>query len=244
MMPVSGTRIDSITALSLPIVNTDRMIVARSNVGYRNDKNFNRGGLIRRTNILFTKPAASDFSTWLNQGSATLTDVGDALALEHDNSNTSTDDINAVLRAIPSGSWDVELGVLRLYRYNKFITGGLILRESATGKLQTLAHSHGDSNSGLIQYQLNSATSFSSNRRSVKEQPDIAFFRARKVSTNIEFLVSFDGAYWSRWDTIRAANDWFTTAPDQWGFYINTYNNDNSPAIPIRIDVFHWKESP
>lgn len=230
-----GFRIDDLTALSEPTVATDRMFVGRSGELYRRDVSGMRGGWAKRTTTRpVVKPVTSDFNTWLNQGSAVLTDVGDALSLT--TVTSGTDNLRGRSRSLPAGNWDVTVGMSRHWRVRNFLYAGIFLRESATGKLETLMF--GDrANGGTISSKWTSATAFSAHRQARSDYHDRLWLRFRKTGLLFQPMYSRDGSIWAQLDVQLALNSFFTTAPDQWGYFV--YANGAS----IRADVFHWDEA-
>src|SRR6476469_5218185 len=132
-----GTRINALSALAEPTQRTDQHFVGRDGELYRQQVSAVRGGLVHRHGIQLVKPTASDFSTWVNQGTATLTDVGNALRIESAHAGT-TFRFNAALRNLPSGNWDVQIGCRKRSMFKNQLWSGIILRESATGKAESL----------------------------------------------------------------------------------------------------------
>ena len=74
----------------------------------------------------------------------------------------------------------------------------------------------------------------------VPETSQKSWWRAARNGTNIDFYYSVDGAVWDYFHT-QAISGPFATAPDQWGFFINP-NNQVTPHLPMRMDVFDWSE--
>ena len=148
-------------------------------------------------------PAATDFATWVHQNGSVLHEMSDGLRLWHDSSIGSGTNVSSRVRSLPGGSWDVQLACIKGFTFKRDISAGLVLRESATGKLLTFGFGH--PNGGNIQwFQYNSPTSFQDNIRSAQERNVGAahFFRARLVGANVEMLASPDGACWATFGTL------------------------------------------
>jgi hypothetical protein len=241
-MGVSGTRADSLTALSLPIVGTDRSLVSTGGNLRRVDYKRMHGGFrTRKTAIV--KPVASDFNTWLNQNSATLTDNNDALSIAYGNGVTSGTLVASRYRSLPAGEWDVIIGTMRLWTVKEFLLGGLILYESATGKVEMMAHGHGNGDSGLQDSRFTNSSTFLTDRRQSFEYQNPCYFRARKFGTFYRFYTSPDGVSWAEFTNRIDMNNFFTTAPDKWGFGIQPANNGSTNATGMRMDIFDWSEA-
>ena len=235
----TGTRVDSLPALPLPPLPTDRMLVSRGGLLKRQNLSGMHGGLFTRKNVV--KPTTSDFSTWVNQGSATLTDNGDVLSLEHPNTITSGANLKGRERALPSGNWDVVVGCRRLWHTREYFTGGIFLRETSSNKIELFGFGHGSGVSGVSHSRYTNPTTFFSDRRGSIEYIDIAWFRFRKWAGQFMPLFSADGMAWAQFDAGFALNNFFTSEPDRWGVMIQPLNNV-TPAVAQRMDVFDWSE--
>jgi hypothetical protein len=246
-MGVTGTRVNSLTDLPSPHVVTDRFLVSSGGVLKRTDAAFMHGGLLtRKTEVV--KPVASDFNTWLNQNSATLTDNGDALSLEYANTITSTAvaKLAGRYRSLPSGSWDVQVGTRRMYFPKEFLISGIFLRESATNKIELFGYGHSNGDCGLIISKYSDADTYVSDRRQSFEWYDQCWFRVRKINGPdgiYAYYYSCDGVCWAEFTNQIAMNSHFTTGPDQWGFMIQPVNNGATDPRAVRLDVFDWDES-
>lgn len=236
---MAGTRINDLAALSEPTVRSDRQFVGRSSDAYRQDVSAIRGGILRRKGLLsaeLVKPTSGNFNTWVNQGSATLTDVGYALQLAAPHAGTSFR-INAAVRTLPSGNWDVRVGARKRSMYKNYHFAGIILRESATGKCVDFKFQ----DDGLSSGAWSTSTNYLGDNTANAEFHNTVWFRARKFSsTQFAFFFSLDGSLWVHWDTISLTT-FFTTAPDQWGIFIQPVN-ESVPNNDVRADFFHWQE--
>lgn len=235
----SGTRVDNLPALPLPPLPSDRTFVSRGGLLKRQNLGGMHGGLFTRKTIV--KPATSDFSAWVNQGSATLTDNGDVLSLEYPNTITSGTNLKGLERSLPSGNWDIVIGCRRLWRTHEYFTGGLFLRETSSSKIEMFGFGHGAGVSGLAHSRFTNPTTFFSDRRGSIEYMDVGWFRFRKWAGQFMPLFSLDGVAWAQFDAGSALNSFFTTEPDRWGFMIQPLNNV-TPAVAQRMDVFDWSE--
>lgn len=237
--------LDDFDALPLPIVPTDRLVVGRSNDLKRMDVTNWLGGPSRRTGVAF--PQAADFGTWVNQDGATITDLADGFKLDHDNSKT-TDSCMARVRTIPGGSWDVRLGCVRGYQRQPVLISGLYLRESGTGKIVTWGPVHTSSN-GLVVNSFTNSTTFNATRfiasidlNGLSENLQRMWLRIVKNGANLEFYATDDPANWGEAHFVQAITTNFTTAPNQWGPFINPNNTTTPLKLPVRMDVIDWSE--
>ena len=65
----------------------------------------------------------------------------------------------------------------------------------------------------------------------------VAWFRFLLNGSTIESYISADGVAWKQMHTAHALTASFTTAPDQWGFWLN-----NQSGLPCWLDVIDWDE--
>jgi hypothetical protein len=136
----------------------------------------------------------------------------------------------------------VEIGCIRGFPRKDYIAGGLVLRESGTGKLVILEHGYGNGGLGIASVSWNSNTSFNTAIFKNDQPAGHAFFRASRSGSNIQLSMSYDGATWFNMGPAFALTTYFTAAPDQWGIALNA-NNADTPNIDARIDAFHWSEA-
>lgn len=219
------------------ISRTDRLAVSRANVLYRVDVQDMPSRMTWRKQMV--PPILTDFGTWVNQSTGDIAQLSDAVRLFGPANTPTGANPMARVRALPGGSWDVLVGCIRGFTFINFHNGGLILRESGTGKITVCGF--GVPNSDRIQVQYyNSPTSFGGNLRNAQEKnTNIVWFRARKVSTNIEYMYSLDGVCWASL-FVNAITAHFTTAPDQWGFYLEC--NNSGLSTNATLDVIDWSE--
>jgi hypothetical protein len=140
---------------------------------------------------------------------------------------------------MPGGAWDVSCALLRGWSFQNQVSGGMTLRESATGKQVVYGFGLPNSSQTHIQRYSGFAT-FSSN---LNNDPDtniqFQFFRALKNGSNIEFYHSPDGVCWT-FQYTEALTASFTTAPDQWGIYMEP--NGQTVILQMQMDMLHWDE--
>jgi hypothetical protein len=232
-------QIDGLDALPLPVVRSDRLLITRSNDFKRLDVKDWYAGISDRQALV--PPQAADFSTWVNQDGATITDLADGFSLFHDNTKSS-DSLMARVRAIPATSWDLRMGFVKGHKRKNFIISGLYLRESGTGKILTWGFAHAGAGGSFIN-AWSGSTSFSSTRFSApQEVVQRAWYRAVKNGSNIDFYMTQDPSYWGDKVFSQALTTSFTTAPNQWGAFINP-DNQGTPNVPCRLDAIDWSEA-
>lgn len=227
--------INAKTALATFQTYSDRVAIARANKLYRVDSQYLPSRFTSR--IPLVVPQISDFSTVVNLSTSRTVQKDDCVRI-HAPSNTPTGaNLMSRVRTLPGGSWDVQLALLRGWTFLNFINGGLTLRESGTGK--QIVFGFGAPNDQQI--ILNRYTNFNSFGAAIESAPEsniwFQFFRALKNGSNIDYYFSTDGVCWSYHHT-HALTVGFTTAPDQWGFYIEL----NNSTTAMQMDVLHWDE--
>lgn len=191
---------------------------------------------------LVVPTSASNFTTWVNQGGATITDLVDAMSLAAPAVSAAVS-IRARVRSLPGGaSWTITIGCVRGFQYKNFWSGGLILRESATGKIKTFAFGN-PGNGGTVIQVFSSATAFSSSDYAgdAGQALPFGFFQAQLAGGTVTYRFSVDGKSYQDIFSGAVASG-FTTAADQWGLYIDADNNVN-PQLAGRIDAVHWSET-
>lgn len=232
------TPVDNLLALDAPVQRTDRMIVGRGNDLYRMDATRWRGGGAARKSLVI--PQASDFATIVNTNSTTFTNFTHGLELKNTN-KAGGDSLTAALRSIPATTWDVRLGIVHANVKQNFITTGFCLRESATGKIMSFGAGYANVQ-GIVGQRWNSATSFNSTLFQVGERPSRMWYRAIKNGSNIELYASRDPSYFGDKIYSEALTASFTTAPNQWGAFVNG-NNFVTPKYNVCIHVIDWSEA-
>jgi hypothetical protein len=232
----NGIGINTVAALPSEIANDDLLLVARNNVVYSTAaKNVPSRHSPR---IQLTKPLLTDFPTWVNQGGyADVTQLDDGIRMHVDRRSFATN-ARCRVRSLPGGSWDVKLGCVCGFQANaNNAQGGLVLRESSTGKLLFQAFGINTFPGWLLNSYAN-PTTFNAVVRSWPERGmQIAWFRFAKNGSVIDSYVSNDGVAWKLMDSGLALTTPFTTAPDQWGFMM-----ENQLALPAFVDVIDWDE--
>lgn len=213
-------------------LDDDIVLIARSNVVHSTALVNVPNRLTARKQIV--APTLADFSTWVNQQSGEVADIPDGIRC-HIAAPFTDNNIHCRVRSLPGGSWDVMLGMCRGFPNQGAHIGGLVLRESSTGKLQTF------SPSGAGATEVNSWTSptvFAGQAATRSEESAfICWLRALKSGTNIVYNMSYDGVSWMDFFTTPLTTP-FTTAPNQWGFF----SGASGLAIDNQIDIIDWDE--
>ena len=230
----TGIGTADVAALPSEIKDDDLLLVARGNVIYSVPTRHIPSRFTARKQLV--APLLSDFATQVNfAGYADVTQVDDGIRVFVDR-RSSGNNLRGCFRPLPTGSWDVALGFVKGFRHGNCF-GGIALRESATSKL--LFQSYGANTvPGWFLQSYTNPTTFSSTVSSREERGlSVAWFRFLLNGSTIESYISADGAAWKQMHTGHALTTSFTSAPDQWGFYLN-----NQSGLPCWLDVIDWDE--
>lgn len=182
--------------------------------------------------------SSTEAATWVNQGTATFTTSAPVLYLEGPNGGNGVN-LRGLVRSLPATPFTV-IAAVRLLAFGgntNNTKGGLILRESGTGKLV----SFGIGAAGAVTTDAYaSATSTSSIASQVSSMLNgaIEWLKIADNGTNRVLSFSHDGIQWMQFDS-RTRSSNFTTAPDQIGIFIDPWNGYGNCGIQI----ISWKIS-
>lgn len=179
-----------------------------------------------------TAPVDANFA-WINQGGASATAAKDSVYLLA----PATTGVSWRIRKKSIGSSTrLELGFLPHF-LGSGTQAGIVLRESGTGKLATLAL--GDTLALAVQHWA-SATSFTGNDLTGCTVSLMGMLRLAVVfsGANLLYQVSVDGQNWIQIASVAKTTQ-FTTAPDEWGFAINS----GQTTFDTAMNVLSFKES-
>ena len=191
----------------------------------------------------FTMPVNGDFA-WINQ--TTNSDVTTTYGSVYLYSQDQTNGEQCVIRkkAVPTAPYTVTIAFIPNFNPSSgsvVVNGGLVLRESSSGKLAALTLI----NRGLGKYQYNankwnSPTSFSATTSSGDVTPlgPVVWMRVVDDNTNRIWKVSGDGQNFIKFYSETRTN--FIT-PNEIGFYINNYGTSGA-GFESGINVLHWKQ--
>lgn len=183
--------------------------------------------------FLFTPPPIVSTWTWINQGSASATDAGDAIQLV--GTATSTASLRILKRTAPATPYTITAAFLmRMYKVATN-NGGLCWRQSSDGKVITFPFIGNNGELGVTKY--NSPTSANSNYTYNTPSLSIApmlWLRIADNGTNRICSWSPDGQNWLVVHTIGRTD--FMTA-DEVGFYVDAQNASLAPELGLHS----WK---
>jgi hypothetical protein len=209
------------------------------------------GGLYGQT----TPPPTVAALTWVNQGGATATDVSAGGFDIVSPANEATDSLHCLVQNAVAAPYTFTVGVIPDFLgEGGSMHLGMLLRESATGKLITLEFA---SAASLNIAKYSSPTSgISGNYNSIVWTPGNSgmisptFLRVVNDGTNLAWYVSNGGRNFVPVTAITVTgtavltpkNDFFTTGPDQYGVFVCALNGGTIPHSPkIALHPFHWQ---
>jgi|GEM_PF-2184025 len=177
---------------------------------------------------------SSDF-TWVNQGTATVSD--DTWGGITMTTNTlAGDNMRILKRSAPSGAWKLTAHFLFGPGYNN--GGGssssymsLLVRESDTGKLGVIEIRIG----GLVRVRrYSSPTSFNSEQATLDFSSDRAWLQIEDDATDLTFRISADGINWLDVASYARATYMTSAGPDEIGFLANSDSGTNLQPYHIQ----------
>lgn len=196
----------------------------------------------RTAAFALTPPVLGDFS-WVNQGGATITQVGDTNYLYAP--ATAGVSLRQRVKSQPSPPYTIEAAFIpNIVADAAVFPGcGLQFRESGTSKIIT--HSYTTAGVPLTSPQKwTNSTTYSANYVPVWDQVNeyatgsMIWMQIRHITTHLQFWVSNEGRLWHQiYQDVVA--DFFTTGPDQVGFFVNT----NTASYDAAMTLVHWKQS-
>lgn len=186
-----------------------------------------------------TLPVTANFS-WQNQGGATITDYNDfsqLIAPANSGDSLRMREIN-----LPTAPWSVTVEMDAGWLPVNFLTAGLYMRESGTGKIRSFGF-HGNATAGEIGcINWTNATTFSAGvvAKTLLQSGRAYNCRWHKLlydGTNIVYSIGPSKNNIQYFDQ-RTIGTFFTTGPNRVGFYANS-NNTGRAAI---LNVYSWEE--
>ena len=179
-----------------------------------------------------TAPPASSGFTWVNQGSATVSDDAGGIYLVAP--AVGGNNSRALVKSVPgSPPWTFTVRALPFDFAGSSHVAGICLRESSTGKLIRFGFNAGY----IILDKMNGPTSYSGNYTSVQTggaYNAVSWFQITDDGTNLSYDVSVDGYNWFNLRT-GSRTDFMT--PDQYGLLVES--NDGSHSAQIKYSSLH-----
>lgn len=191
----------------------------------------------------FTEPVEGDFS-WVNQGTATIDDsLGGDYLLQSAEAGTN---LRMRVKSQPSTPYTITAAFIPMVSsYAGVFPGvGLLFRESGTSKVITFSYTM-DTQIPYVRVQKwTNETTFSANDPGAYERTwgmstgPFIWMRLTNDAAVLTWQVSNDGRTWHQLLN-KNVNDFFTTAPDQVGFFVHP----NSATFSAAMWLVHWEET-
>ncbi|MGB0972611.1 MAG: hypothetical protein ACPGVG_16885 [Mycobacterium sp.] len=176
--------------------------------------------------------------SWVNQGSATVSTIAAKLVLETPPSASLAQRIR--VRTMPVGAWVVSVNLESISGYQR--TGGLILRDSSSGRIIRFGVSQAQSGTVIDQQGRtgvlydNGPTSNSSVPSQFRApHPDFKWFQIEDDTTDFIFRASHDGETWVEIAT-HGRTAWLAS-PDEVGIHVA------STTVDGVLIVRSWREA-
>lgn len=181
---------------------------------------------------VLTIPNNADYS-WVNQDSATVT--ADPFGFFMHKVGTGAGlSLMCRVKAIPASPYTIAARMMYSITNQDFVQGGMILRDSGTGRLITFGFIYNSGASGMNFHaeKWNSPTSFSANYFGGpwSFSPTAMHLRIVDDNTNRHFEISSEGVSWYRRFSI-GRTDFLT--PDQYGFFIETRGSGRVATLRV-----------
>jgi hypothetical protein len=189
----------------------------------------------------FSPPVASQFSTWVNQQSASLTDntgAGGPLVITT-TQNTGGDSVNAALMAVPSGSWTLTINASQIGHRGGASNAEplpIVLYDSVSGMLWTYGLIPNANGVVVTQYSSPTNWSGSSNFTDSMFVPQM-WYRVKYISSptpTMNFYFSLDGYTWL--ETYTTTSLWIT--PTHFGIGLDTQSNPGGQLMAVSL--YSW----
>lgn len=184
-------------------------------------------------NFAFTDPNLQSWS-WVNQGSASVVTTNGGIFL----STPATSGSSLCQRVMTAPGTPYTMTAAYLQRARDYNTSqcGIIFRESATSKIIVFTTNFHSSVWQLDVYKFTDSTTFSAGQFSEQytagSPGKLIWLRIADDGTNLNYSISSDGRNFSQVST-AVRGGFFTTAPDQVGFYVNPENTTEGVGMTL-----------
>ncbi len=182
---------------------------------------------------LTAPPLVADL-TWINQGGASAADTAQGLFLSAPGSGG--DSLRCLVESVPGTPWTVTMAFLANFVPQDYMSSGIVLVESGTGKLINFGFGYDSQPLVRVVYwdDVNSPDSIPT---SVPIPPGpLLFFRVTDDGVHLTFSVSSDGLDFTVVYLQTNRNAFFTTGPDQVGIMADSNNGH-----PVTLTAVSWE---
>jgi len=187
--------------------------------------------------VAFTTPPATGTLTWVNQGTGTVSNNSYGGWHLNAPAGVGSDNNRMLVTSIPGTTpWSFVCRVNVLTLNVNYVVGGMVIRESATGKFYRLGWGTG----GIEVTRWSGPSSFASNDMAptaVSHSTPIRWGKIAYDGTNIVFAISHDGLNWMQLRSVGKAA-FFSSGPDQIGVIANA--NQASGGLSCGVSVLSW----
>jgi len=173
-----------------------------------------------------SKPKLADF-TWVNQGTATAIDSTTGLLMSAPQTPLTSANLRVLVKAAPPTPYHLTVKYVPNGISQNFLGGGLVWRNSSSGKLIFLDfQSHDDKYEQVIKYY-NNASSFNSftAARNIMDPGAGFWIRIQDSGSMRTAYTSRDGENFTSLGYSEASSDFMSA--DQVGFCIDSQNDDS-----------------
>lgn len=182
-----------------------------------------------------TAPVDADFA-WINQGGASITDMGGSLALAVP--ANSGDSLRIRKKAAPGTPYTIEIAFVWPSHLTDFMNAGFVWRQSSDGKLATFAVNSTAALHQFVSHKWTNATTSSASYTTVTIRAGfgVYFLKAEDTGANRICSYSADGQNYTQLHSVSRTD--FLTA-DEVGFYLNMNNATHASVMTL----LSWKQS-
>ena len=189
------------------------------------------------SNVVMT---STDF-TWLNQGTATITDEANGNLTLQVPTNSSSH-VWRGMEITPSATpWTIQAHIQVGPGFLNGASGlfwGVFMRETSSSNLITL-YNKAFNLGGVAKWT--DTTTFSTTSKTFDNGYNRAWFKLSDDGTDITFSVSVDGVDWFE-ALSEARGTFFTTGPDRVGFCMNPYAT-SGPGNTAEMYIISWSQT-
>lgn len=171
-----------------------------------------------------TKPVLADL-TWVNQGSSTTNDTARALTILPQ--ITGSTNVHLLKKALPGSSYTVIAAMMMLSSATNFAGGGIMLRESGSGKLQSLQVGTSASNMNIGSNRFTDPNTYSATPHAYSNiwPQGLIWLKYSDNGTTRTLSISYDGDNYATIGT-EGHTDFLT--PDEAGIFCEGSSSNTS----------------
>jgi hypothetical protein len=195
----------------------------------------------------FAPPLAADFATWVNQGSAVVTDDADhGLLLKQETTPATGDSWRSRIKTAPTAPWKATMRMkspMTVGTAGDNVRAGFVVRENTSGEFYHLGWANVADEMVVVVSKWTNNTTLSSDVFTAVDPHGLEWFEVEDNNTDIIFRVGTNPT--DMQEVFREARTTFLT-PDRIGFGVNDegdaaylqvmfYEDDDNPASGIGV---------